>query len=68
MAGQGVYHLMAAAHAARAPWPVVMLVSCLPVLTLVLFFFFFSAAPDSHFLLTATTHPSPTRDLPRPGL
>jgi hypothetical protein len=34
MAGQAVYHLLAAAHAARAPWPVVMLVSCLPVLVL----------------------------------
>jgi hypothetical protein len=34
MAGQVIYHLLAAAHATRAPWPVVMLVSCLPVLTL----------------------------------
>jgi DNA binding protein with HTH domain len=34
MAGQVIYHLLAAAHAATAPWPVVMLVSCLPVLTL----------------------------------
>jgi DNA-binding transcriptional ArsR family regulator len=34
MAGQVIYHLLAAAHAAAAPWPVVMLVSCLPVLTL----------------------------------
>jgi len=34
MAGQVIYHLLAAAHAARAPWPVVVLVSCLPVLTL----------------------------------
>src|SRR5690349_7564588 len=34
MAGQVIYHLLAAAHAARAPWPVVMLVSCLPVVTL----------------------------------
>jgi hypothetical protein len=34
MAGQVIYHLLAAAHAVRAPWPVVMLVSCLPVLTL----------------------------------
>ena len=33
-AGQVVYHLLAAAHAARAPWPVVVLVSCLPVVTL----------------------------------
>ena len=34
MAGQVIYHLLAAAHAARAPWPVVVLVSCLPVITL----------------------------------
>jgi hypothetical protein len=34
MAGQVIYHLLAAAHATRAPWPVVVLVSCMPVLTL----------------------------------
>jgi hypothetical protein len=34
MAGQVIYHLLNAAHRAAAPWPVVMLVSCLPVLTL----------------------------------
>jgi hypothetical protein len=34
MAGQVIYHLLAATHAVRAPWPVVVLVSCLPVLTL----------------------------------
>ena len=34
MLGQVVYHLLAAAHASRAPWPVVVLVSCLPVTTL----------------------------------
>ena len=34
MAGQVIYHLLAAAHATRAPWPVVVLVSCLPVVTL----------------------------------
>jgi hypothetical protein len=33
-AGQVIYHLLAAAHATRAPWPVVMLVACLPVVTL----------------------------------
>jgi hypothetical protein len=36
MAGQVIYHLLAAAHATRAPWPVVTLVSCLPVLALAL--------------------------------
>jgi hypothetical protein len=34
MVGQVAYHLLSAAHAARAPWPVVVLVSCLPVVTL----------------------------------
>jgi hypothetical protein len=34
MSGQVIYHLLSAAHAARAPWPVVVLVSCLPVVTL----------------------------------
>ena len=29
MLGQVVYHLLSAAHATRAPWPVVVLVSCL---------------------------------------
>ena len=34
MAGQVAYHLLAQAGAARAPWPVTMIVSCLPVLVL----------------------------------
>jgi hypothetical protein len=34
MAGQVAYHLLSAWHATAAPWPVVTLVSCLPVLTL----------------------------------
>jgi cytochrome bd-type quinol oxidase subunit 2 len=34
MAGHVIYHLLAAAHATRAPWPVVTLVSCLPVVAL----------------------------------
>lgn len=34
MAGQVIYHLLSAAHATRAPWPVVVLVSCLSVVTL----------------------------------
>jgi hypothetical protein len=32
--GQVAYHLLSAAHAARAPWWVTMLVACLPVVTL----------------------------------
>jgi hypothetical protein len=34
MLGQVISHLLAAAGADRAPWPVVVLVSCLPVATL----------------------------------
>ncbi len=34
MTGQVIFHLLSAAHAVRAPWPVVMIVACLPVLTL----------------------------------
>jgi hypothetical protein len=34
MAGQVAYHLLAQADAARAPWPVTTIVSCLPVLVL----------------------------------
>src|SRR5271165_6785884 len=34
MAGQVAYHLLAQAGAARAPWPITMIVSCLPVLVL----------------------------------
>jgi hypothetical protein len=34
MLGQVVYHLLAAAHSTRAPWPVVVFVSCLPVVAL----------------------------------
>lgn len=34
MAGQIIFHLLAAAHWQRAPWPVVMLVACLPVAVL----------------------------------
>jgi hypothetical protein len=52
MAGQVIYHLLAAAHALRAPWPVVVLVSCLPVLTLG-----FGAAL-THLLRTGTAEPS----------
>ena len=34
MAGQVAYHLLAQAGAARAPWAITALVSCLPVLVL----------------------------------
>jgi hypothetical protein len=34
MAGQVAYHLMTAAGVTRAPWPITMLVSCLPVVVL----------------------------------
>jgi hypothetical protein len=34
MAGQVAYHLLAAAHVGAAPWPIVVLVSCMPVIVL----------------------------------
>jgi hypothetical protein len=34
IAGQVAFHLLAASHAVRAPWPVVVLVSCVPVVVL----------------------------------
>lgn len=34
MSGQVVFHLLAAAHAQRAPWPVVVAVACMPVAVL----------------------------------
>jgi hypothetical protein len=54
MCGQVIYHLLAAVHATRAPWPVTMLVSCVPVITLG-----FGAAL-THLLRTAD--PEPVRD------
>lgn len=32
--GQVIYHLLAAAGAVRAPWPIIVLVSCMPVVVL----------------------------------
>ncbi len=56
MAGQVIYHLLAAAHAIRAPWPVVVLVSCLPVITLG-----FGAAL-THLLRAGVTGPDTAAD------
>jgi hypothetical protein len=47
MAGQIIYHLLAAAHATAAPWPVVVVVSCMPVAVLGL------AAALTHLLRAA---------------
>jgi hypothetical protein len=56
MLGQVVYHLLSAAHVPRAPWPVVVLVSCLlPVVTLG-----FGAA------LTHLLHDTAADDVPGP--
>jgi hypothetical protein len=60
MAGQVIYHLLAAWRAPVAPWPVVMLVSCLPVLTLG-----FGAAL-THLLRTAP-RPAPAAAAPLAG-
>jgi hypothetical protein len=58
MAGQVIYHLLAAAHAAHAPWPVVVLVSCLPVLTLGM------GAALTHLLRTGHTPAASTTPQP----
>jgi hypothetical protein len=50
MAGQVIYHLLAAAHATRAPWPVVVVVSCMPVAVLGL------AAGLTHLLREPVNH------------
>lgn len=52
MAGQIIYHLLAAAHATRAPVPVVVIVSCMPVAVLGF------AAALTH-LLRAVPEPGP---------
>jgi hypothetical protein len=57
MCGQVIYHLLAAVHAARAPWPVTMLVSCVPVVTLG-----FGAAL-THLLRTPAADGQPVRAL-----
>jgi hypothetical protein len=59
--GQVVYHLLAASHADRAPWPVVVLVACLPVVTLG-----FGAAL-THLLRSEVEHPAPA-PLPVPDV
>jgi hypothetical protein len=54
--GQVIYHLLAAAHAAKAPWPVVVLVSCIPVAALAM------AAALAHLLRDAG-EPASDRDM-----
>jgi hypothetical protein len=51
MAGQIIYHLLAASHAAAAPWPVVVVVSCMPVAVLGL------AAALTHLLRLPAAEP-----------
>jgi hypothetical protein len=63
MLGQVAYHLLSAAHQARAPWPVVVVVACLPVITLG-----FGAAL-AHLLHAASMTPAAeqsTQDVPPP--
>lgn len=53
-AGQIIYHLLAAAHATAAPWPVVVVVSCMPVAVLGL------AAGLTHLLRLPAATPQDT--------
>jgi hypothetical protein len=62
MLGQVIYHLLAAAHAARAPWPVVVLVSCMPVVTLG-----FGAALTHLLRSEPVSEGAPAADTPVPG-
>jgi hypothetical protein len=61
MTGQIIYHLLVAAHATRAPWPVVVLVSCLPVAVLGL------AAALTHLLRAAEGAGSQDPETPAAG-
>ena len=60
MAGQVAYHLLAQAGAARAPWPVTTIVSCLPVLVLAM------GTVLAHMLRDDADTGHGTRDRPRP--
>lgn len=55
MAAQVGYHLMAAAHITTAPWPVTVLVACVPVLVLGL------AAALAHLVANDTTTTTTTK-------
>jgi hypothetical protein len=62
MAGQVAYHLLAQAGAARAPWPVTTLVSCLPVLVLAM------GTALAHMIRADTTAADqPGKNLTRPA-
>lgn len=54
--GQVIFHLLAAAGWHRAPWPVVMLVACLPVIVLGF------GAGLTHLLRADETRPEPSPD------
>ena len=82
MAGQVAYHLLAQAGAARAPWPITMIVSCLPVLVLAMgtalaHMLRADAAPDApdsdatgragHGVVPGPVRRGPERTRPRPA-
>jgi hypothetical protein len=70
--GQVAYHLLSAAHATRAPWPVVVLVSSLPVIVLgfgaALSHLLRSApgAPEAHPETVPEVHGEPVPAAPAP--
>jgi len=61
MAGQITYHLLAQAHAARAPWGITTAVSCLPVLVLGM------GAALAHLLRADSCHLQDHAPSPPPG-
>jgi hypothetical protein len=58
MSGQVIFHLLAAAHSPRAPWPVVVAVACMPVAVLGF------GAGLTHLLRAAGPEPEPVAAAP----
>lgn len=71
MAGQVVFHLLAAAHASRARWPVTILVACMPVVTLgfgVALAHLLRSEPAAEATQPAAPVPAPVPEPPPAGL
>jgi hypothetical protein len=62
MAGQVAYHLLAQAGQTRAPWPITMIVSCLPVLVLAM------GTTLAHMLHADTTTSQPDHQTGEPAM
>jgi hypothetical protein len=60
--GQITYYLLAAAHVRVAPWPIVMVVACMPIVTLA-----FATALVHLLRADETVQPEPAREDPPPA-